>query len=91
MLEMTSLIGNITKDKAGEVSLRAHAVFSYLNEHQWLTSTAGHLKKAIINYTSEIVIHPIDGEITHQWTGKVKKNRYKVKDFDNFAIQIALD
>jgi uncharacterized protein len=56
MLEMVSLMGNVTKKNAEEIWLHAHAVFSYLNDSKEISTTAGHVIKAVINYTGEIVI-----------------------------------
>ena len=57
MLEMASLSGNVTKDKDDTPALHAHAVFSQLENDRLLTR-AGHLQKAIISYTAEIILHP---------------------------------
>jgi predicted DNA-binding protein with PD1-like motif len=63
MLEMVSLMGNITTDKDNEPFFHSHATFSYLNKNGELTVTAGHLKEARINYTGEIILNPADERI----------------------------
>lgn len=60
-LEMVSLTGNISADGSGNPFLHSHAVFSYLTESGEIKVTAGHLEKAEINYTAEIVI-TVSGE-----------------------------
>lgn len=56
MLEMISLMGNITMDCDNQPFLHSHAVFSYLNQAGEIAITAGHLKEAKISYTGEIII-----------------------------------
>jgi uncharacterized protein len=56
MLEMVSLMGNITRDDNGEPFLHCHAVFSYLDNTGKPSVLAGYLTKAIISYTGEISI-----------------------------------
>lgn len=63
MLEMVSLMGNITVDDNGKPFLHSHAVFSYLDEAGKPAILAGHLTKAVINYTGEISIMPAMGVI----------------------------
>jgi len=58
MLEMVSLMGNITMDDNGAPFLHSHAVFSYLDTTGKPAVLAGHLTKAIISYTGEISILP---------------------------------
>jgi uncharacterized protein len=58
MLEMVSLMGNITRDDDGSPFLHSHAVFSYLDNTGNPSVLAGHLTKAIIRYTGEISILP---------------------------------
>lgn len=60
MLEMVSLMGNITTDKNNEPYLHAHASFSYLDKNRNVILTGGHLKEAHISYTGEIVLTPAD-------------------------------
>lgn len=63
MLEMVSLVGNITRDDNGVPFLHSHAVFSYLDNAGKPSVLAGHLTKAIISYTGEISIIPAKGTI----------------------------
>ncbi|URZ17810.1 PPC domain-containing DNA-binding protein [Clostridium felsineum] len=63
MLEMVSLMGNITLDDNGQPFLHSHAVFSYLDEAGKPVVLAGHLTKAVISYTGEISIMPARGLI----------------------------
>ncbi|MGI6028891.1 MAG: PPC domain-containing DNA-binding protein [Candidatus Heteroscillospira sp.] len=56
MIEMISLMGNISVDSNNEPFLHSHAVFSHLNNKGEIVVTAGHLKEANISYTGEIVI-----------------------------------
>lgn len=56
MIEMVSLMGNITMDYDKQPFLHSHAVFSYLNQAGEIVVTAGHLKEAKISYTGEIII-----------------------------------
>ncbi|MBP2638578.1 MAG: hypothetical protein H6Q72_4485 [Firmicutes bacterium] len=66
MLEMVSLMGNITENNLGNPSLHAHAVFSYLNENKEVKTIAGHMLKAVISYTGEIVIRVAPEKIGHR-------------------------
>ena len=63
MLEMVSLMGNITTDNDNKPFLHSHATFSYLNENGVIILTGGHLKEARISYTGEIVLNPADEAI----------------------------
>ncbi|MDS0524293.1 DNA-binding protein [Clostridium sp. SHJSY1] len=63
MLEMVSLMGNITIDENGEPVLHSHGVFSYLDEAGKPTIVAGHLTEAIVNYTGEIFIQTAEEAI----------------------------
>ena len=56
MLEMISLMGNITVDCDNQPFLHSHAVFSHLNLSGEIAITAGHLKEAKISYTGESII-----------------------------------
>lgn len=57
MLEMLSLLGNVATDDNGELSLHAHASFSYV-EGDEIKLFGGHLKEAHICYTAEIIFTP---------------------------------
>ena len=57
--EMISLNGSISADDNDNIEYHAHAMFSYLGEDGSLKFLGGHLKKAVIMYTGEIVINPV--------------------------------
>ncbi len=57
MLEMVSLIGNVTTDHNNETFLHSHAIFSYIDENGKIALTGGHLVEARISYTGEIVLN----------------------------------
>lgn len=67
MLEMVSLMGNITMNCDKQPFLHSHAVFSYLNQAGEIAVTAGHLKEAKISYTGEIIITPAGDTIGRQF------------------------
>ena len=58
MLEITSLVGNVTR-KDGEVYLHIHINFG---DEDGLVK-GGHLVKSRISATSEIILRKIDGEV----------------------------
>lgn len=66
MLEMVSLMGNVTEAQSGAISLHAHAVFSYLNDSEQVATIAGHMLKAVISYTGEIVLRAAPEKIGHR-------------------------
>ena len=55
MLELISLMGNITEDENREPFLHVHTAFSYLSDGE-VKVAAGHLKEASVSYTCEVVI-----------------------------------
>ena len=59
MLEMISLNGNISSDDNDNIEHHTHAMFSYLDENKTPQFLGGHLLKAVVLYTAEIVINPI--------------------------------
>lgn len=63
MLELVSLMGNISMDDNREPLLHSHASFSYLDDSGNPSILAGHLTKATIRYTGEITIVPVNNEI----------------------------
>lgn len=67
MLEMVSLMGNITVDCDNQPFLHSHAVFSHLNKKGEIAVTAGHLKEAEISYTGEIIISTAGNTIGRQF------------------------
>lgn len=62
MLEMISLLGNIALDDNNELSLHAHASFSYVEDGE-VKLFGGHLKEAYICYTGEIILTPSDDTV----------------------------
>lgn len=62
MFEMLSLTGNITL-KEDIPFPHVHAVFSYLDENEESKLIGGHLKKAVIILTGEIVITPAENNV----------------------------
>ena len=62
MFEMISLTGNITL-KDGIAFPHVHSLFSYIDENGETKLTGGHLKKAIIILTGEIVITPVNASV----------------------------
>ena len=61
LLEMTSLDGNLTSYE-GKPYLHLHAAFAY-RENGEIRQLSGHLLKAVISLTGEIVITPAQGKI----------------------------
>ena len=58
MLEMLSINGNVTVNQDNELFAHAHAMFSYIDENNKIALIGGHLKKAVILLTGEVVIKP---------------------------------
>ena len=63
MIEMISLMGNISIDDKDEPFQHSHSVFSYLKDNGEIAVVAGHLKEAQIGYTGEIVLTPTEEKI----------------------------
>lgn len=70
MLEMVSLMGNVTLDSDGKLFEHTHALFAYLDEAGEHRSIAGHLHSAEVGYTAEIVIDPVEGVINRKFDDK---------------------
>ena len=62
MLEMISLIGNITHDDDRKLYAHAHVMFSYMNENGVIEFFGGHLLSAVTWYTGEIVLDAVGEE-----------------------------
>lgn len=60
MLELVSLMGNITSDENGTIYHHTHAVFSYKDGEQHRIA-AGHIKSITVLYTAEIELRPVMG------------------------------
>ena len=69
LLEMVSLNGNIALDENDEISEHTHAMFTYINYDE-VKTIGGHLIKAVISYTGEIVINPIKEGVIRKSTDK---------------------
>ena len=65
LLEMTSLDGNLTHYE-GKPYLHLHAAFAY-HEDGGIKMLSGHLLKAVIGLTGEIVITPAEGRISRRY------------------------
>jgi len=63
--EIVSLLGNITK--TDKINLHAHANFSYADANNQLANIGGHLRRALINYTAEIIIRPANEIISQRF------------------------
>ena len=62
MLEMISLMGNIVTGRQGELVRHAHALFSTFDEATGcIEYLGGHLQKATVLYTVELVLVPVQG------------------------------
>lgn len=59
LLEMISMNGSVSSNDNGEIFEHTHAMFSYLDENGEVKFLGGHLSKAIILYTAEVVINPV--------------------------------
>lgn len=61
---MISLNGNVVTCDDGSRAIHAHSMFSYLNGEGEMSFFGGHLKSAIVLYTAELRIDPVeDGTI----------------------------
>lgn len=63
MLELVSMMGNISMDENGDPILHSHASFSYLDNSDEPSIIAGHLTQATVLYTGEITITPVKNQI----------------------------
>ncbi|MBR1733896.1 MAG: DUF296 domain-containing protein [Alphaproteobacteria bacterium] len=61
VLDIVSLNGNISLDENNKIYSHTHAMFSFLDSNGNIALTGGHLIKATILYTAEIVINPVAG------------------------------
>lgn len=62
LLEMISINGNISADDNDEIYEHAHAMFSYL-ENGEVKFLGGHLARAVVLYTAEIEIRPVQNGV----------------------------
>ena len=77
LLEMTSLDGNLTVYE-NKPYLHLHAAFAY-REGDTLKMLSGHLLKAVIGLTGEIVITPANGTIRRKY---IEELGIRIWDFD---------
>jgi predicted DNA-binding protein with PD1-like motif len=63
VLELISLIGNISADNNDEIFHHTHAMFSFHDEKYNLATTGGHLLSAKVLYTAEIEIKPVQNGV----------------------------
>jgi len=70
--EITNLTGNISRMN-GEVYLHIHGTFANVEGK----CIGGHLNKAIISATSEIIIHKINGEVGRKFSEEIGLNLIK--------------
>lgn len=63
VLELTSLIGNISADDNDEIFHHTHAMFTYHDKNYNLVTTGGHLLSATVLYTAEIEIRPVQNGV----------------------------
>lgn len=70
MLEMISLMGNITLDQDKKPYSHSHGVFSFLDENGQPKVAAGHLEDARIGYTGEVVLNTANEKIGRMFCPK---------------------
>ena len=63
LLEMISLNGNISANDDNTIEHHTHAMFSYLNKNGELQFLGGHLIEAVVLYTAEIIINPVQNGV----------------------------
>lgn len=63
VLDIVLLNGNISADDNDKIYSHTHAMFSFLDEKGEIGLTGGHLIKAVILYTAEIEIKPVQNGI----------------------------
>ncbi len=62
LLEMISVNGSISANNNNEIFEHTHAMFSYL-ENDEMKFLGGHLLSAVVSYTAEIVIRPVQNGV----------------------------
>lgn len=67
VIEMVSLLGNVSCGSGNAIHLHAHASFSFINDDNKPDMIAGHLKEAYIAFTGEIIFTPCDFVIGRQF------------------------
>lgn len=79
MVEVVSLMGNISQDNNGKPFLHCHGIFSYLKDTGEIAVTAGHLKEAHISYTGEIILTIAGEKIGRMFDEKAGIDVWKLK------------
>jgi hypothetical protein len=69
IFEMLSVDGNISPENDRSLFLHSHAAFSYLDDGD-IKMIGGHLKKAVVEYTAEIVLNPAKENISRMIDSK---------------------
>lgn len=72
IFEIASLTGSIT-EKDGEPYLHLHMVISNPVTGECI---GGHLSRAVISATGEVIIHPIDGNVGRKMSAEIGLNLY---------------
>lgn len=67
VIEMVSLLGNVSENNNKEPHLHAHASFSFIDDNGNPAMIAGHMKEAHISYTGEIIFTPCAFVIERQF------------------------
>jgi len=62
LLEMISINGNISANDSDEIFEHTHAMFSYLEDGE-VKFLGGHLARAVVSYTAEIEIRPVQNGV----------------------------
>ena len=62
LIEMISINGNISANENNEIFEHTHAMFSYLEKGE-VKFLGGHLTKAVVSYTAEIEIKPVQNGV----------------------------
>lgn len=62
MLDLVCLEGNVVLNTQGDVRLHLHSLFAYRKD-EIMHSISGHLQKALISYTGEIILQSFDETI----------------------------
>lgn len=78
MLEMISLMGNISTDQNGEPFSHSHAIFSFLKDNGEVVVAAGHLEEAEISYTGEIVLSLAEEKIGRMFDARAGIDVWKL-------------
>ena len=82
MYEMVSLMGNVSIDH-GDLFVHAHAAFGYL-DHGEMKVVGGDLRKAVVNYTAELVLTPTEHAITRQYDEATEIDIWDLQDQVNW-------